>query len=331
MASIGWVLCTLLLSITSVSQVVASHDYLIESSVSTHTSLTHPENNSTEINEAAPAMLGYDTGNAAAGIDNAGKPFVPTASAPRKPGFRWGRALLESFVFLSIEQAYVVQDDYGRIVAENGVPFNHYWRDYKESLSTWIDSGWDDGDSFITNYIGHPIQGAMTGYIQVQNHPEGEKLEFSNSKAYWKSRFKAMLWSAAYSTQWKIGPLSEMTVEKYGTESRGKWNRDGTRPCQRNCLTGVGQVDLVVSPLGGLGWMLMEEILDEKIARRVEANTRNRFLIGLVRSALNPIRSGANILHGMRPWYRGSRDASEVYISNQLKQTRADDRQQLRH
>src|SRR5947199_1653241 len=30
----------------------------------------------------------------------------------RKPGFRWKRALFESFTFLSIEQAYVVKDDF---------------------------------------------------------------------------------------------------------------------------------------------------------------------------------------------------------------------------
>jgi hypothetical protein len=49
---------------------------------------------------------------------------------------------------------------------------------------------------------------------------QGENLEFSNSGTYWWSRLKATLWNAAYSTQWSIGPLSELTVEKYGTHSR---------------------------------------------------------------------------------------------------------------
>src|SRR5689334_10090619 len=48
--------------------------------------------------------------------------------------FHWGRALFESFTFLAIEQAYVVHDDYRWVTIENGVPFNHYWRDYKQSL-----------------------------------------------------------------------------------------------------------------------------------------------------------------------------------------------------
>lgn len=240
--------------------------------------------------------------------------IVPTP--PHKTGFHWKRALFESFTFFSIEQAYLVRKEYHWVTAENGVPFNHYWSDYMHSLSTWAHSGWDDGDPFLDNYIGHPIQGALSGYIQVQNDPQGERLEFSNSKAYWRSRLKAMLWNAAYSTQWEIGPLSEMTIEKYGTVTRGKWNHNGTWPCtSKNCVTGTGKIDLVITPVGGLGWMVAEDVLDKQVARRVESATRNRFLIAVIRCAVNPIRGGANILHGKRPWYRASRDAEQVYFS----------------
>jgi hypothetical protein len=242
------------------------------------------------------------------------------AAPPKHKGFRWGRALFESFTFLTIEQAYVVHRDYNWVVVENGVPFNHYWRDYKQSLSTWLHSGWKDGDPAFYNYLGHPVQGAMTSYIQIQNDPLGEKLEFSNTREYWWSRFKATLWNAAYSTQWSIGPLSEMTVEKYGTQVRSPWNEDGSWPCtSKHCLTGVGQVNLVITPIGGLGWVLGEDLLDKQVVRRVEGSTRNSFLIGFTRCALNPIRGGANILHGKAPWYRASRDASEVYFSNQAR------------
>jgi len=235
----------------------------------------------------------------------------------RKQGFHWRRALLESFTFLAIEQAYVVKDDYRWVTAENGVPFNHYWRDYKQSLSTWIHSGWDDGDPPLYSYLGHPIQGAFTGYIQVQNDPAGEKLEFSNTKEYWHSRLKALLWNTVYSTQWNIGPLSELTFEKYGTQARPPWNHDGTWPChEKHCVTGVGQVDLVTTPVGGFAWMIMEDVLDKKVARRVETATSNRFLINVARCALNPIRGGANILHGKAPWYRASRDGQRTYLAD---------------
>ena len=90
------------------------------------------------------------------------------------------------------------------MVVENGIPFNHYWRDYKASLSTWVHSG----------------------------------------------------------------------------------------------------------------WVLTENLLDKKINRRIEGATRNHFLIDFMRCALNLTRSGANILHGKRPWYRASRDAAEIYFGN---------------
>jgi len=69
-----------------------------------------------------------------------------TPTQPEKPRFHWGRALTESFTFLVIEQAYVVHTDFRWVVSENGIPFNHFWRDYKQSLSEWTQSGWDDGD-----------------------------------------------------------------------------------------------------------------------------------------------------------------------------------------
>jgi hypothetical protein len=236
-------------------------------------------------------------------------------TAPKKQGFHWGRALFESFTLLCIEQAYVVHDDYRWVTVENGVPFNHYWRDYTQSLHTWVHSGWNDGDPNMYGYVGHPIQGAFTDYIQIQNDPRSDGTEFSNTKKYWRSRLRATLWNAVYSTQWNIGPLSEMTVEKYGTKVRPPWNHNGSFPCARNCYTGVGQIDLVMTPVGGLGWMVGEDLLDKNLTRRLEEVTRNHVLIDFTRCGLNPVRAGANMIHGRRPWYR-ARDASALYFAH---------------
>jgi len=236
--------------------------------------------------------------------DSAGTTIAPEPA--KQEGFHWGRALTESFTFLIIEQAYVVHTDFNWVVSENGIPFNHYWRDYNQSLTTWWHAGWSAGENPLYNYVGHPIQGALTSYIQIQNDPKSAPLEFANTKAYWKSRLKATLWNAVYSTQWSIGPLSEMTVEKYGSKDRPPWNANGSYPCDtKTCYWGVGKVNLVMTPIGGFGWMLAEEAMDKKITEQlVESHTQNRLLIDAVRSSLNPIRGGANILHGKRPWYR---------------------------
>ncbi len=234
---------------------------------------------------------------------------TPASPQPERTGFHWGRALTESFTFLLIEQAYVVHTDFRWVVTENGVPFNHFWRDYKQSLSQWAHSGWDDGDPNWFGYVGHPIQGALTGFIQIQNDPRSERLVFSRTEAYWKSRFKAALWNAVYSTQWNLGPLSEVTVEKYGTKARPPWNQNASFPCNtKHCYTGVGQIDIVMTPIGGTGWLIGEDFLDQKVVRRFEESSQNRFLIDALRVSLNPIRAGANMLHGQHPWYRASRD-----------------------
>lgn len=248
--------------------------------------------------------------------DKDSTPSVSTAPpvAPEEGGFHWRPALKEAFTFLVIEHAYVVHSDFGWVVSENGWPFNHYWRDYTQSLSRWIHSGWNDGDPNWYGYVGHPIQGALTEYIQIQNDPPSRKLVFSKTKAYWWSRFKAFWFNAAYSTQWNLGPVSEVTVEKYGTKDRPPWNYNGSFPCSHHCLTGVGQIDVVMTPLGGTGWLIGEDFLDKDVIQRVEDRTQNRFLIDTVRVGLNPIRAGANMLHGEHPWYRASRDAEGMSL-----------------
>jgi hypothetical protein len=55
---------------------------------------------------------------------------------------------------------------------------------------------WGDGDDFLVNYIGHPLQGAVSGNIFIQNDPHGRSERFGKSGAYWKSRFRAMLFAA---------------------------------------------------------------------------------------------------------------------------------------
>jgi hypothetical protein len=71
----------------------------------------------------------------AAAIDDA---TGGTSAESEQQHFHWARALTESFTFLMIEQAYVVHTGFRSVVSENGVPFNHYWRDYKQSLSEWL-------------------------------------------------------------------------------------------------------------------------------------------------------------------------------------------------
>jgi hypothetical protein len=99
-------------------------------------------------------------------------------------GFQWKSAPTESAFFLAIEQSSRMAQKKTR--RELGGPF---WSDYFNSVSTI--HTWNDQDGILTNYVGHPIMGAVAGYIQVFNDPRGRDLEFDvSSKQYWKSRLQ---------------------------------------------------------------------------------------------------------------------------------------------
>ena len=198
-------------------------------------------------------------------------------------GFRWGHALLESLEFTALAHGVRLAAEADTREALKG-PFV---RDYVGSVEGL--HGWGDGDAFNVNYVQHPVEGAIFGFTQIQNDPRYKTLEFSNSRAYWRSRLKATGWSALMSTQFEIGPFSEASIGNVGLKR-------GT----------AGWVDLVVTPAGGLAVMLLEDVLDKYVIRRFETGHGPVARV-LLRGFLNPDRSMANMLRGRVPWHRDSR------------------------
>jgi hypothetical protein len=205
-----------------------------------------------------------------------------TDQGAQQEGFQWKPALLQSALFLGVQHGSRMLQNKTR--RELGGPF---WSDYFESVSNI--HTWSDQDGIPTNYFGHPMMGAITGYIQVFNDPRGRRLEFDlSSKEYWKSRLKAMAWSAVYSTQYEIGPISEASIANVGKHPPT-----------------MAVVDLVMTPVGGFAVMLVEDYLDKRFISRWErgGGVKARFY----RIALNPSRSVANLLRFKRPSYRDGR------------------------
>jgi hypothetical protein len=54
-----------------------------------------------------------------------------------------------------------------------------FWADYQRSVR-WPGQ-WQDGDAWLVNYIGHPIQGAAVGYIWVDHDPRSTRDQFGLS------------------------------------------------------------------------------------------------------------------------------------------------------
>ena len=166
-----------------------------------------------------------------------------------------------------------------------------FFRDWGEAVKAT--KGWGDGDNWFLNYVGHPMQGTMSGYIQIQNDPIGRTAEFGSSREYWISRMKATGWATAYSVQFEIGPISESSIGNVGM-------RKGTS----------GYVDHVITPVGGFGLMVAEDALDRYVIRKLEARTLNVHWRGFFRIALNPSRAFVNMMRGKGPWYRDTRPIS---------------------
>jgi hypothetical protein len=163
----------------------------------------------------------------------------------------------------------------------------NFWSDYRRSVR--MPQQWGDTDAWWVNYIGHPIHGAAAGYIWLDHEPHAPA-DISLDRAYWSSRGRATAWSAVYSLQFEIGPLSEASIGNVGMRPET-----------------TGWVDHVVTPVGAFGLIVAEDALDRFLVKWVEERVRNRMLRLTLRLVLNPGRTLSNTSTGRPPWHREGR------------------------
>jgi hypothetical protein len=205
-----------------------------------------------------------------------------------KERFHWKAALVQSGIFLGFQHFSRLTQE--KTTKELKGPFFRDWGNSVKNLR-----GWRDGDDSFTNYVAHPLQGSATGRIFVNNSDAAKKQEFGASKKYWESRFKAMLWSAAWSTQFELGPISEATIGNVGLKTK-------------NGYSTMAYVDLVVTPTLGTGVLIGEDAIDKYFLKNwLERKSSNKIMIRLVRSLATPTTSFANLLRGKPPWRRDTR------------------------
>ena len=193
--------------------------------------------------------------------------------------FHWSAAVEQSLLFLGVQHSYAMTQPKTRRDLHG--PF---LKDYFASVKSL--HGWGDGGRFFTNYVAHPLQGSLFGFVQIQNDPAGARRRFGKSGGYWRSRMRALAWSAAWSTQFEIGPVSQASIGNVGLHGKQTY------------------VDLIMTPVGGLGLIVLEDAVDKYVIGRIERGSRNYFLKIATRMALNPTRSVANLLRLKTPWHR---------------------------
>jgi hypothetical protein len=226
-------------------------------------------------------------------------------------GYHWRGLIAQSLFFNVIENSFrAASDDQIRTLLAS----KPFWHDYVASIRQFNMRRWNDGDDFLVNYVGHPMQGAVSGFIEVQNDPAGREQEIGATRAYWMSRFKAFLWATAYSTHSEISPLGEAGIGNeggwtYPIHCRTRCTEPGT---YKKSTNNTGWVDFIITPTLGSVWLLAEDTLDRFVSDRIQGGNRSRILPKIVRGSLNPSRTMANALRFKAPWYRDFQHSSDV-------------------
>lgn len=202
----------------------------------------------------------------------------------RETGVDWRGVIKDSMVFLAVEHGF-------RLATEGATRRGFeqpFFPGYADAVANM--HGWGDGDPFLVNYVGHPMQGAVTSFMWQHRDRAFRDVEFGRNSRYWKERLRGMAFSYVYSVQFEIGPISEASIGHV-----------------QHLYPQVGFVDHVITPTIGTGWAIAEDVLDRKVIQPLEARYSNPWFRLLVRGGLNPSRSFANVLEGQVPWHRDDR------------------------
>ncbi|MBB5343521.1 hypothetical protein [Tunturibacter empetritectus] len=206
---------------------------------------------------------------------------------------RWLPILWQSFEWLTAQHAgNILLDSETR----NDLTSNPYWSTYVYCVEHYRWYQWSDDTTFIVHNIGHPMMGGITSSIFEQNDPKARALVFENNSNYWRSRLKAMAWSAVYSAQWKVGPVSEASIGNSGRNTYYVAHLGRT-------TNETGFQDFVITPVYGFGWNVGEDAIDRYLMPKIHAHVKNRFYLTAL-SVMTPCKGAANLLRWKPTYYR---------------------------
>ena len=225
----------------------------------------------------------------------------------RGEGYQWRGLIWQTVEFNLAENGFRVASD---STMRDLLAHKPFWHDFLSSMQQWNLRRWSDGDDFLVDDVGHPMQGAVSAYIEMQNSPSDSRIEWGDP-GYLQSRFKGFLWATMFSTNEKIGPTGEAGVGNDGGFTYGN-------NCDYHCTSAdfgpgtgytkytnnTGWTDLVITPTVGMLWVLAEDVLDKDVSDRLTTAYPEAQWVKVVRGGLNPTRTFANALRWRTPWYR---------------------------
>jgi hypothetical protein len=205
------------------------------------------------------------------------------------PLVQWKPLMYESSFYLGVMHSFRFATEPSTRKAMGNQPFGYF-------AALGAMHGWSDGDGYYENYLGHPIEGAVSDYLWIHNDLRYRNVEFGKSRDYWMSRLRAYAFAWAFSEQFEIGLFSEASLGQI----------------QRYCCA-YGFVDHVITPNFSMIWLVGGDIIDRYVTRPLENRTRSRTARSLLRAAINPPQSFANVLMLQYPWHRENRPSPTVY------------------
>lgn len=229
------------------------------------------------------------------------QPAIPAEETKQK--VTWGPLMRQSLFYLTVMHSFrIAREPSTRKGMENAVVGGYF-----KALGAM--HGWSDGDGYYENYLGHPLEGAVAGYLWIHNDPRYRNVEFGWNRDYWMSRLRAYAYAWAFSEQFEIGPISEASIGQI----------------QRYCCA-YGFVDHVITPNGGAVWIIGGDILDKYVVRPIEDRTDNPYIRIFARGLINPPLSFANMMAFKPPWHRenrpGVRDYDGLHVVSTTKEPR---------
>jgi hypothetical protein len=219
------------------------------------------------------------------------------------PQYHWKGLLLQSLEFNLIENGFrLATDDTMRYQ----IAHKPFWHDYAAAVKQYNMRRWNDGDNFLVNYVGHPLQGAVGAYLEIQNSETQSRLRW-NEPGYWRSRALAFLWTTAYSTHSEISPFGEAGVGNeggftYGVKCMEHCDSTNYHPGDKY-TNNTGWVDFIITPTVGMLWVFAEDYIDKDVVPHIFRDNHSK-AAKVLRGSLNPSRTFANMLRGRLPWYR---------------------------
>ena len=194
-------------------------------------------------------------------------------------GVGLGAAFGQALGFTVVQHLFRLQEEKTR--RELGGPFLSDWF---KSVSN-LGGDWSDHGKKFANYMAHPMGGATYAHIYRQNDRSRRDLEVGEP-GYGGMVLRALAFSAVISLQFELGPLSEASIGNVGMRDPNK----------------MAWGDLVITPVIGTAWMVGEDLIDEKILKRMDG--QQIVFRNTVRFFLNPSRTAANMSRLKWPWYR---------------------------